>query len=257
MKSAIFAYLLGMTVLMGADSASANAPASATYRANQARPALLRNGLNRDLLPASAPAVLGSMVAGAPTPSASPTGPVALTFQAWKTLRIEEARFVLERMMMETQIQQMQQSQNAQLVDRAPGERQAVVRSIPSAPNEGNAPNAASQAIRSSRNARVDARSESMHNRQESRSEIKVEQARINLEIANELTITDYLQIYLSQFRSPEVLRDVARRMAPEDVAELLMAYQQKSASLGSVAESSLAASRLCSGASVARPATR
>lgn len=257
MKAVILVCSIGMTVLGGADLTLANSPTSPIYRANQVRPALLRNSLYRDVRPASAPAVLSSTTPSASTPSSSPTEPAALTFQAWKTLRMEEARFVLERLMMETQIQEMQQTQNAPMVDRAPGERQAVIRSAPSASSEGNISGAALPTARIARHARVDARTDNRQIRPESRSETKVEQARINLEIANELTITDYLQIYLSQFRSPDVLRDVARRMAAEDVAELLMAYQQKSASLGSVGESSLAASRLCSGTAASRATGR
>jgi hypothetical protein len=72
----------------------------------------------------------------------------------------------------------------------------------------------------------------------------------MNLEIAQDLTIDDYLQIYLSQFKSAEVLRDVARRMNPDEVAELLIAYQ-KTASIGEFENTGAAANpRLCSGTS-------
>lgn len=200
-----------------------------------------RGSFGAAVIPASAPPVVSSVVSALPAPTAIPG---VLTFQAWKALRVEEARLVLERMMMETQIQQMQQTQNA--AERSPGERQAVIRQA--------APPALRQAVRGSRTGRVDQRLDA---KTDARGDGKVEQARINLEIAQELAITDYLQIYLSQFRTPDALRDVARRMNPEEVAELLVAYQQKAVGLGSVADSSLAASRLCSGAALASPSSR
>lgn len=200
-----------------------------------------RDSFGAAVIPASAPPVVSSVVSALPAPTAIPG---VLTFQAWKALRVEEARLVLERMMMETQIQQMQQTQNA--AERSPGERQAVIRQA--------APPALRQAVRGSRTGRVDQRLDA---KTDARGDGKVEQARINLEIAQELAITDYLQIYLSQFRTPDALRDVARRMNPEEVAELLVAYQQKAVGPGSVADSSLAASRLCSGAALASPSSR
>lgn len=200
-----------------------------------------RGSFGAAVIPASAPPVVSSVVSALPAPTAIPG---VLTFQAWKALRVEEARLVLERMMMETQIQQMQQTQNA--AERSPGERQAVIRQA--------APPALRQAVRGSRTGRVDQRLDA---KTDARGDGKVEQARINLEIAQELAITDYLQIYLSQFRTPDALRDVARRMNPEEVAELLVAYQQKAVGPGSVADSSLAASRLCSGAALASPSSR
>lgn len=201
-----------------------------------------RGSFGGAVIPASAPAVVSSVVSAMPSPAAIPG---VLTFQAWKALRVEEARLVLERMMMETQIQQMQQTQNA--AERSPGERQAVIRTQA-------APPVLRQAVRGSRTGRVDQRLDA---KTDARGDGKVEQARINLEIAQELAITDYLQIYLSQFRTPDALRDVARRMNPEEVAELLVAYQQKAVGPGSVADSSLAASRLCSGAALASPSSR
>lgn len=218
---------------------TAVASASPSNSPSKASP---RGSFGGAVIPASAPAVVSSVVSAMPSPAAIPG---VLTFQAWKALRVEEARLVLERMMMETQIQQMQQTQNA--AERSPGERQAVIRQA--------APPALRQAtVRGSRNGRVDQRVDA---KTDARADGKVEQARINLEIAQELAITDYLQIYLSQFRTPDALRDVARRMNPEEVAELLVAYQQKAVGLGSVADSSLAASRLCSGAALASPSSR
>lgn len=232
---ALVAAALSTSVL----ATTAVASASPSNSPSKASP---RGSFGGAVIPASAPAVVSSVVSAMPSPAAIPG---VLTFQAWKALRVEEARLVLERMMMETQIQQMQQTQNA--AERSPGERQAVIRTQA-------APPVLRQAVRGSRTGRVDQRLDA---KTDARGDGKVEQARINLEIAQELAITDYLQIYLSQFRTPDALRDVARRMNPEEVAELLVAYQQKAVGLGSVADSSLAASRLCSGAALASPSSR
>lgn len=152
--------------------------------------------------------------------------PAVLTFQAWKTLRTDEARLILERLTLEGQIFA------ASSADRTPGERQAVVRAGQAAAV------AASPMPRSSPRAAVRPRQDN-----------RVEQARMNLEIAQDLTINDYLQIYLSQFKTADVLRDVARRMNPDEVAELLIAYQ-KTSTHGDLANNSSAGnSRLCSGA--------
>lgn len=107
--------------------------------------------------------------------------PSALTFQAWKNLRVDEARLVLERLTFENQIQ------------RSPG-----VRTMGS----------------------------------------RVEQAKMNLEIAQELTVNDYLAIYLSRFKSRDVIVDVARRMSAEEIADLLMSHQRLAPS-GAMAENS------------------
>ncbi len=168
-------------------------------------------------------------------PGAAPALPAVLTFQAWKSLRTDEARLILERMTLEGQIFAASGSMGA---DRSPGERQAVVRAAPNAvsPSAGSLPSALSP--RSSPRAAVRPRQDN-----------RVDQARMNLEIAQDLTINDYLQIYLSQFKSAEVLRDVARRMNPDEVAELLFAYQ-KTAANGEFAKTDTSGnSRLCSGA--------
>lgn len=176
------------------------------------------------------PVAVSPVVAALPIAlGVAPALPAVLTFQAWKSLRTDEARLILERMTLEGQIFAASGAAGA---DRAPGERQAVVRAVPSAGTM-TAPNP-----RSSPRAAVRLRQDN-----------RVEQARMNLEIAQDLTINDYLQIYLSQFKSPEVLRDVARRMNPDEVTELLIAYQ-KTASIGEFANTDTPGnSRLCSGA--------
>lgn len=171
----------------------------------------------------------------------SPPAPAVLTFQAWKSLRTDEARLILERLTLESQI--FAASSSPVVADRAPGERQAVVRPARVAPEAAPATTTSRSAGRAALRPRTDGRLDA-----------RVEQARLNLEIAQDLTINDYLQIYLSQFKTADVLRDVARRMNPDEVADLLIAYQ-RSATLGSsqneYADSGVVAqSRLCSGAS-------
>ncbi len=162
-------------------------------------------------------------VPNSPVSAVLSQAPGVLTFQAWKSLRTDEARLILERLTLESQMFA------ASTADRMPGERQAVVRAVPTSIE------AAPPSVRSSPRAALRARPDS-----------RVEQARLNLEIAQDLTINDYLQIYLSQFKNPEVLRDVARRMNPDEVADLLMAYQ-KAATVGDLAESNIGSgSRLC-----------
>lgn len=157
--------------------------------------------------PASKPAPVSVAVS---VPVATPavlTPPVetALTFQGWKNLRVDEARLVLERMTLEGHLEKMPQ------IERSPGEKQAVIRTASPSPR----PRAG---------------------RAESRADARIEQARMSLEIARDLTVNDYLLIYLSQFKSRDILVDVARRMPPEDVAELLLSYQKLAAG-GQIAE--------------------
>lgn len=139
----------------------------------------------------------------------------ALTFQSWKTLRVDEARLVLERLTLESQLERMP------VVDRSPGEKQAVIRT---------AADATPRAMAQSRTTKL------------ARADSRTEQARMNLEIAQDLTVNDYLVIYLSQFKSRDAILDVARRLTPEDIADLLMSYQKLSMG-GQIAEHSMAPS--------------
>ncbi|CAN5609157.1 hypothetical protein BH10BDE1_BH10BDE1_21520 [soil metagenome] len=145
-------------------------------------------------------ALRGPLIASA-TPAPEMNGP--LTFQAWKSLRVDEARLVLERLSYENQLEKMP------VIDRSPGIRTADTGARVAVAN------------RNSKSGRADSRAE---------------QARMNLEIAQDLTVNDYLVIYLSQFKSREAILDVARRLAPEDIADLLMSYQKLSMG-GQIAE--------------------
>lgn len=157
-----------------------------------------------------------SMTRGPQMPESAAGAPSAMTFQGWKSLRVEEAKLVLERLTFENQVDR------APVVDRSPGEKQAVVKSAPEV------------IVRAS----VSARAGKSTSRSDSRSDSRIEQARINLEIARDLAMNDYLQIYLSQVKLRDSLLDVARRMAPEDVVDLLVSYQKLSSG-GQIAEHS------------------
>lgn len=55
----------------------------------------------------------------------------------------------------------------------------------------------------------------------------RVLQAQVNLDIASELTVNDYFLLYLRQFKEKEAFVEAAKKLSPEEVADLLMAYQK------------------------------
>lgn len=59
------------------------------------------------------------------------------------------------------------------------------------------------------------------------RMDQRLKQSQLNLEIAQELTVNDYFLIYLSQFKGKDSLIEAAKRLSPDEVAELLMSYQR------------------------------
>lgn len=56
----------------------------------------------------------------------------------------------------------------------------------------------------------------------------QLQQAQLNLEVAQELTVNDYFVLYLSQFKTRESFIEAAKKLTPEDAAELMMAYQKQ-----------------------------
>lgn len=54
----------------------------------------------------------------------------------------------------------------------------------------------------------------------------RVRQTQLNLEVAQELSLNDYFLIYLSQFKSKDLLAEAAKHLTPEELGELLLAYQ-------------------------------
>ncbi len=55
----------------------------------------------------------------------------------------------------------------------------------------------------------------------------RMRQLQFNVEVAQELTLNDYFLIYLSQFKSKDLLTDAAKHLTPEEIGELLLAYQR------------------------------
>ena len=100
-----------------------------------------------------------------------------VSFQAWKTSRIEETRTALEK---------LQQAEKT-----TPGKKLAAV--VP----------------------------------KNLKSDPKFQQAQLNLEIAQELTVNDYFILYLSQFNQREAFVEAARKLSPEESADLMMSYQK------------------------------
>ncbi|MBL7688335.1 MAG: hypothetical protein JNJ49_09890 [Bdellovibrionaceae bacterium] len=120
-----------------------------------------------------------------------------LTFQAWKTTRLEEARNTIERLQLEAALDRLPP------VDRSPGEKTVVVKSTTDA-----APASSRSGVRVLR------------------PEQRLNQAKINFEIAKELSIHDYIAVYLSQYSSRASMLEVAKKMSPDEVAELLLALR-------------------------------
>ena len=60
------------------------------------------------------------------------------------------------------------------------------------------------------------------------RSDRRLEQARLNVEIAQELTTNDYFLLYLKTFRSKEALLEAARKLTPDEMGDLMIAYQKQ-----------------------------
>ena len=51
----------------------------------------------------------------------------------------------------------------------------------------------------------------------------KLEASKLALQIAEELTIDDYFALYLSQFKDKSDFSDAAKKLAPSEMADLLM----------------------------------
>ncbi len=67
----------------------------------------------------------------------------------------------------------------------------------------------------------------------------QLSQAQLNVEIEQELTINDYFVLYLSQLKGYESSLEAAKKLSPEEVAELLQAYQKHLNGLDQVIEPS------------------
>ncbi|HMS10269.1 MAG TPA: hypothetical protein PKE66_12335, partial [Pyrinomonadaceae bacterium] len=52
-------------------------------------------------------------------------------------------------------------------------------------------------------------------------------QAQLNVQIAHELTVNDYFVLYLSQLKGREAFLEAAKKLTPEETADLMVAYQR------------------------------
>jgi hypothetical protein len=151
------------------------------------------------------PSAMASMSSSAPVASDIPPLNV-LSFRAWKDHRVNDARIHLERAIADLNLER------GPIVDRAPGQRAPIVKA------DAKPVAIAAGATKTTRVA------------DQKRLESRVEQAKSNLEMAQELNVSDYFAVYLSQFRTREAMLEAARQMPPEDVADLMLAYQKAAA---------------------------
>lgn len=112
-----------------------------------------------------------------------------LGFRAWKTQRIDEAKLALERVTTESS-------------------------------NDKRSPTAPTAEVRSAGTL--------MQVKKLSKAETRINQAKMNLELAAEFTINDYFVLYLSQQANAEAIPEAAKKMSPEEVAELMLAYKKR-----------------------------
>ncbi len=112
-----------------------------------------------------------------------------LGFRAWKNQRIEDAKAALERTNVESSGEK-----------KTPAARAVEVRTNNSL----------------------------MQVKKASKAESRISQAKVNLELATEFSINDYFVLYLSQQDSPEAIPEAAKKMSPEEVAELMLAYKKR-----------------------------
>lgn len=59
------------------------------------------------------------------------------------------------------------------------------------------------------------------------RPDQKIQQAQLAVDIAQELNVNDYFLLYLSQFKSRDAFVEAAKKLNPEESADLMLAYQK------------------------------
>jgi hypothetical protein len=114
-------------------------------------------------------------------------------FQVWKAARIEEARGALEKSQGERSV-----PSNANTKRLEPGK---IVETI-----------AGGRLQLAVKNPRVDS---------------KLQRVQLNFELAQELTVNDYFVLYLSQLKGREAFIEAAKRLTPEESADLMMAFSK------------------------------
>lgn len=55
----------------------------------------------------------------------------------------------------------------------------------------------------------------------------RLQQAQLNLEIIQELNITDYFALYVTQLKDRSSFLDAAKKLSTDETADLMMAYQK------------------------------
>lgn len=125
----------------------------------------------------------------------------ALGFKAWKSSRVEEAK---------TAIGRLQQP-------AAPPST-----NLPSAPGASRPGKSASLASSTAGPAASPAASRMQKG---GKTESRLQQAQLNLDIANDLTVNDYFVLYLSQLEKGALL-DAVKKMSPDEVVEVMSAYK-------------------------------
>jgi hypothetical protein len=135
---------------------------------------------------------------------ADTSGP--LSFQAWKSSRVEEAKSSLDHVQINIQAEAQSEKASAPLLPDKP--------LLTIAKGSSGKSEVASQ-------SRVHAPVGSAH------GDLKLSQAQLNYETAQELTINDYFALYISQLRGKESFVEAAKKLNPDEMAELMMAYSK------------------------------
>ncbi|MES2963194.1 MAG: hypothetical protein V4760_04830 [Bdellovibrionota bacterium] len=117
-------------------------------------------------------------------------------FQAWKASRVEEAKTQIDRIQGEAGVDKV-------TGERAPGEKNPVVK---------GAETKSLAKDRLQKSPRIDQR---------------LQQAQLNLEIAQELSVNDYFVLYLSPFKDRSAFQEAARKLSVDETADLMLAYQR------------------------------
>jgi hypothetical protein len=126
--------------------------------------------------------------------SAKAAETAVLGFQAWKTSRVDDARSNLEKLQAEK-----------------PSQALAAITGPKPSDKKNQSEQARAMALRVPR------------------TDQKVQQAQLALEIAQELTINDYFVLYLGPFKNNrDAYIEAAKKLSPEESADLMMSYQKR-----------------------------
>jgi hypothetical protein len=126
-----------------------------------------------------------------------------LGFQAWKNSRVDEAKANLERLQ-----QDLQGNEKNPAGEKTPKDAKD--------PKKESAPSATAS------------REDAPRGLKPTRPDQKLEQAQVNVELANELSVQDYFVLYLNQFKTRDAFLEVAKKLSPEETAELMMSYKKQ-----------------------------